>query len=202
MERPLKSCEHCGAVIRKESNRNWNQYAKKRFCSRACSAASQSRKQRCTCAGCGVEFQRSPSHLRSRDQFCSHACRRKRITKPCEVCGTLTEKIQCNIYAHWYCSMRCQGLAKLKHDGQSQGRRSPEDLAWKKAVINAGGYKCAMCGTDRRLEAHHIKPIKDFPRLRHDKANGLCVCHQCHYYGIHGGMPNFIHGRYAKKTGD
>ena len=30
--------------------------------------------------------------------------------------------------------------------------------------------------------------------------NGLCVCHQCHYYGIHGGKPNLKHGRYSKNT--
>ena len=90
-------------------------------------------------------------------------------------------------------------MAKRKHGGQSQGRRSPEDLAWKQEILKRGNYKCAMCGTDRHLEADHIKSIKDFPELRHEISNGLLVCHQCHYYGIHGGKPNFKHGRYSKK---
>ncbi|MFW6122268.1 MAG: HNH endonuclease [Petrotogales bacterium] len=54
-----------------------------------------------------------------------------------------------------------------------------------------------MCGTDRRLVAHHIKPCSKYPNLRHDIKNGLCLCHNCHYYKVHNGMPNYKHGRYC-----
>lgn len=198
----LKKCEYCGREIPKESNRSWAQYAKKRFCSRECSAASQSQKLRCSCSHCGTEFDRSPSHKRGDLQFCTIECRKHYhgVEKPCDHCGKLTRKPRSNaVHGGFFCSTKCMGMAKRKQGGQTQGRRSPEDLAWKQAVLKAGGYKCSMCGTDRRLEAHHVKPIKDFPELRHDLSNGLCVCHQCHYYGIHGGKPNLIHGRYSKK---
>ncbi|MGI8682051.1 MAG: HNH endonuclease [Mycobacteriales bacterium] len=74
-------------------------------------------------------------------------------------------------------------------------------MAWKQAIYKAGGYRCAVCGTDRRLEAHHVRSVRDFPELRHDLSNGVCLCHDCHYYGVHGGAPNFIHGRYSRKPG-
>jgi 5-methylcytosine-specific restriction endonuclease McrA len=95
--------------------------------------------------------------------------------------------------------MKCQGIAKRKHGKQNQGRRSPEDLQWKADVLSRDGYTCQHCGSNRKLEAHHIKEIQDYPELRHELSNGLTLCHQCHYYGVHKGMPNFIHGRYSKR---
>jgi len=174
---------------------------KKRFCSRGCSAKKQSRKVECSCGYCGLVFYRSPSH-KHKNHYCSPECRSrdKTVTNPCDVCGkVITRPKSQSIYEHFYCSMRCQGMAKRKHGGQSQGRRSPEDLAWKAEVLKRGCYRCAVCDTDRNLEAHHIKSIEDFPELRHDTENGMCVCHECHYYGIHNGAPNYKHGRYSKK---
>ncbi len=201
MEKKLKQCKSCGNTIAKKSNHSWSRYAEREFCSSKCCGEYQSRKLKFTCKFCGTEFERSPSH-KHKNQYCSPECRSrdKTVTKQCEVCGkTITRPKSQSIYEHFYCSMRCQGMAKRKHRGQSQGRRSPEDLAWKREILKRGNYKCAMCGSTERLEAHHIKPIKDFPDLRHELENGMCVCHQCHYYGIHGGKPNFKHGRYSKK---
>ena len=198
----IKKCEHCDNLIPKEGNRSWPQYAKKRFCSRECNAASQTRKLRCSCNNCEAEFDRSPSHKGDGLQFCSIECRKlyHGVEKPCDHCGEITRKPRSNAMGgRFFCSAKCAGLARRKQGGQTKGRRSPGDLAWRREVLEACGFRCAICNTDRRLEAHHIKPVKDFPELRYDTSNGLCVCHQCHYYGIHGGKPNFIHGRYSKK---
>ncbi len=85
------------------------------------------------------------------------------------------------------------------NNGQNQGRRSPEDRQWKKHIIKRCNYKCQLCGCCGNLEVHHIKSIKDFPELRHNITNGIAYCHNCHYYGIHNGAPNYKHGKYCKK---
>jgi 5-methylcytosine-specific restriction endonuclease McrA len=207
MKNRLKSCEVCGSVILKERNRNWNEYAKKRFCSHKCCGIAQSQKVIVYCENCGKELQRSPSHARGRI-YCSRRCRTlaNTVLCTCEICGKEFRRPQSQMvnrrlneeYNHTYCSVTCQGMAIRKNNGQTQGRRSPEDLSWKQAVLEKDDYTCQICGTDRNLEAHHIKPIQDYPELRHNIANGQCLCHDCHYYSVHNGMPNFIHGRYSK----
>jgi hypothetical protein len=197
----LKQCETCGAIIAKEPNRNWNEYTKKRFCSKKCSAAAQSQKVTCTCVKCGKVFERSPALVRGDIVYCSQACRQNKREYTCEVCGKVfikrpSERIRSN---HIYCGTKCQGIAKRKNKEQDHGRRSPEDLAWKAEVFKRDNYTCQHCGSKKELEAHHIKAVKDYPELRHDVSNGLTLCHQCHYYGVHNGMPNFIHGRYSKR---
>jgi hypothetical protein len=47
--RRLKPCEFCGVQIKKEPNRNWNEYAKKRFCSRDCFAKGNTKKVSLIC---------------------------------------------------------------------------------------------------------------------------------------------------------
>ena len=201
MENLLKPCGKCEQAIPKRNNRSWDFYSKQQFCSRKCSTDFQSQKIQVPCENCCTIVTRSPSHVREH-AYCSRECRRKAtsVEKPCDVCGVMVRKpVSQSNYNGFFCGHKCMGISKRKNKGQTQGRRSPEDLAWKSEVLKQGGYKCAMCGTDRKLEAHHIEPVRGVPERRHDVTNGLCVCHTCHYYGIHGGMPNFIHGRYAKK---
>ncbi len=147
VDRTLKNCETCGGTIRKERNRNWNQYAKKRFCSRQCSAESQSQKIACKCFYCKAALERSPSHYRGKlVVFCSIKCRKAYfgIERPCDQCGVMTRKHRNGRkYNGFFCSMKCLGLSRRKHKGNNQGRRSPEDLEWKKQVLKRAGYKCA-----------------------------------------------------------
>jgi 5-methylcytosine-specific restriction endonuclease McrA len=43
-------------------------------------------------------------------------------------------------------------------------------------------YICQDCGkTHCKVIAHHIKPAKDFPELRYDVSNGICLCVECHH---------------------
>lgn len=195
----LKCCEQCGGLIPKETNRSRNSYAKKRFCSRQCNALAQSKKITLPCLGCGEPVARSPSHLKN-GVYCSVACRSTRTTFTCEQCkATFTSRPVWRAGAHIFCGSKCAGIARRLNKPQSQGRRSPGDLAWKAAVFLRQGKQCQMCSSTRRLVVHHVQSIASSPHLRHDPTNGQVLCHDCHYYKVHGGAPNLIHGRYSKR---
>lgn len=50
---------------------------------------------------------------------------------------------------------------------------------WRKSVIERDG-KCGMCGSEKDLEAHHIKHFAEYPELALDLNNGLTLCKSCH----------------------
>lgn len=53
---------------------------------------------------------------------------------------------------------------------------------WRQSVYTNANYTCQQCGaTNCKVIAHHIKPAKEYPELRYDVNNGLCVCKECHH---------------------
>lgn len=61
----------------------------------------------------------------------------------------------------------------------SKNKRGFHQVAWASMVKLRDG-KCTECGSVYDLHAHHIKPYKDYPELRHDVNNGVTLCGQCH----------------------
>lgn len=57
---------------------------------------------------------------------------------------------------------------------------------WARMVKELFDNKCAICGSDEKLESHHIKPRSLAPDEYNDLANGICLCHKCHFL-VHGG---------------
>ena len=53
---------------------------------------------------------------------------------------------------------------------------------WAKAVKQQAGYKCVICGSNEKLESHHIKPRSLYPEHEFNIENGLCLCHKCHFF--------------------
>lgn len=58
--------------------------------------------------------------------------------------------------------------------------------SWRNEILKDG--KCACCGGDKYLEAHHIFSYNSYPKLRDDVSNGVPLCKWCHkklhsYYG-------------------
>lgn len=58
-----------------------------------------------------------------------------------------------------------------------------KDARWTLAVKVRAGWVCeeegcgeGVGGDKKMLEAHHIKPVHKFPKLRHDPENGKCLC--------------------------
>ena len=61
-------------------------------------------------------------------------------------------------------------------------------VAWRKTILGKG--KCARCGSEEHLEAHHIIHWAEFPMGRFDIKNGECLCHTCHT-NEHLGEPSY-----------
>lgn len=50
---------------------------------------------------------------------------------------------------------------------------------WRNTVVERDG-KCDICGSTKKLEAHHIKKYEPYPELRYELSNGITLCKNCH----------------------
>lgn len=119
-----------------------------------------------------------------------------RVKKVCAWCGGVFEIWPSTEEKARFCSMQCRndwqsdmmkGANHYNWRGGTTEKRacdmaSREYKAWRKAVFDRDGYTCRNCGdkTGGNLNAHHIKPYKDYPELRYDVSNGITLCEQCH----------------------
>lgn len=77
-------------------------------------------------------------------------------------------------------------LAAQKKIGRFLGEKSPLYKngcgRWTRNVMERDNYTCQDCGLHdpEIVEAHHIKPRKEFPELAYDIDNGVTVCPNCH----------------------
>ena len=61
-----------------------------------------------------------------------------------------------------------------------QDRKSSEAQRWKRAVRWRDGNACRVCGVQRNIHVHHIKPFKKYPDFAADIDNGITLCGNCH----------------------
>lgn len=66
--------------------------------------------------------------------------------------------------------------------------RSQERKAWKIVrgkVLERDGHRCLVCGTDYKLNVHHLleKEFLIFRYLKYDIRNLVSLCPNCHKYG-------------------
>ena len=60
-------------------------------------------------------------------------------------------------------------------------RKSKEYTEWRSKVFERDNFTCQVCGkVGGTLNAHHIKPFKDYPQLRFKVSNGITLCQECH----------------------
>lgn len=76
---------------------------------------------------------------------------------------------------------------------------------WARMVKDIAGNKCVICGSTKKLESHHVMPKSLHPELANDLNNGLCLCHQCHFF-YHGGSytndkgPSYYYKNYYSRV--
>jgi hypothetical protein len=51
---------------------------------------------------------------------------------------------------------------------------------WARRIRREFNYACPRCNKKRNLEAHHIFPKHEFPKMREDLDNGIILCLKCH----------------------
>ena len=56
----------------------------------------------------------------------------------------------------------------------------------RKAIYRREGYECAVCGSTRQLEIHHV--VKRSRGGSNEPMNLVCLCHLCHC-AVHGERP-------------
>ena len=57
---------------------------------------------------------------------------------------------------------------------------------WAKAVKDRDGWKCRVCGSIEKLNAHHLLSVRENPNLALDVNNGITLCRKCHRIAHHG----------------
>lgn len=78
--------------------------------------------------------------------------------------------------------------------GDAEGRRSSQWEPTRAAHIQAQGW-CALCGTSKDLEVHHLTPVHIAPELELDPANLITLCRHCHFEAGHlGNWTNDVAG--------
>lgn len=50
----------------------------------------------------------------------------------------------------------------------------------RKLAIERDGFKCTECGSQEKLEVHHIKSFTHCPELRYEISNCKTLCRTCH----------------------
>lgn len=78
-------------------------------------------------------------------------------------------------------------------------RNSNEYSEWRLNVFKKNWFTCQCCGSNKNIQAHHIKPFSKYNELRLDVKNGICLCGSCHQtnsigsfhnlYGTHNNTP-------------
>jgi len=63
---------------------------------------------------------------------------------------------------------------------ERQGERYDK---WRKAILSRDDYKCVLCDSKERIEAHHIIRWVDDERSRYSQKNGVALCYECHQKG-------------------
>jgi hypothetical protein len=68
-------------------------------------------------------------------------------------------------------------LHKIGELGLGKGKRSSKkDERWRTGIFVRDGRRCAVCGSNEEINAHHLYSFSSSPDQRHDLNNGITLC--------------------------
>ncbi|MFA5340189.1 MAG: HNH endonuclease signature motif containing protein [Clostridia bacterium] len=71
--------------------------------------------------------------------------------------------------------------AKIRKEKKIDDSRDSEKYNnWRRAVLARDQYKCVLCESIKRIEAHHIIRWIDDIKKRFNQKNGVALCYDCH----------------------
>jgi hypothetical protein len=57
------------------------------------------------------------------------------------------------------------------------------DISWARQIKDQAKWRCEICGSPDRPNAHHIIP-REFRQTRHDLNNGISLCVKHHKFSL------------------
>ena len=61
-------------------------------------------------------------------------------------------------------------------------RKSPEYQTWRREVRQRDENTCRICGVQRNIHIHHVKPLEKYPEFAIELDNGITLCGNCHAF--------------------
>lgn len=110
----------------------------------------------------------------------------------CKNCGCSFYVIKSNISKRRFCSFSCyKKWKKENRKRQDEWRDTSEYDEWRKNVYKRDGWKCCICNSKNKINAHHIYYAKFYPKKRFDVSNGITLCEH-HHIMLHKNECSFI----------
>jgi len=110
--------------------------------------------------------------------------------RSCPECGELFTPNKHNYGTQKYCSMQCTrrvaGRTYIRRDPERHKRQKLANR-WggnHKAALERDGRKCQICGSDKKLNVHHMDGTGENENPNHQLDNLATLCHTCHI-GVH-----------------
>jgi hypothetical protein len=147
---------------------------------------------------CGAECRNQ--YTKQHPQIASHSG--GQITRACAVCGKHVTKCRSLIErrnGNVFCSKACHGAWISKRmagencnfwkGGFDRTERTDWEcnggMKWKRNCKKRDNYACQLCGKQlsklsRGLHVHHKAGFTEYPTIRSEPCNGVCLCEQCH----------------------
>lgn len=205
----IKICETCGKEIKVYRYRI--KRGEGRYCSNECKIKAVTTRIKRICEYCGKEFEAHAYLVKNGGgKYCSKSCyhngSRHDIKCKCIICGKefTINKSKLKEGRGRYCSYgcACKGNCGENHPAWKGGitslcekiRKSNEYINWRNSVFKRDGYKCKICGSNLKINAHHIFKftnilekynINSFDDAKGcdflwDVSNGITYCEKCH----------------------
>lgn len=163
------------------------------YCSNACSSEGKKTGRYKKCPTCGGNVYYTEG-TKFRKIFCSRQCSVRHTIKQCVVCGSefkiKNSKSKKTLCCSWVCKNKNQKNKKGQKNNNWKGGISTQNAIdrgsinckeWRVAVFARDLFTCQICGyKGKDINAHHIRPWKQFVAYRYMVENGITLCKKCH----------------------
>lgn len=178
-----KSCKQCGEI--------YSGAKLSKYCGYSCAKNSRKRRVTLNCKHCNKEFE--VQEWNKEAKFCSYKCKNENhsseiVNVICSYCDSKFQRKSHKVKTKTFCSKFCANkfnVGSNHYEWKQHLHNKNRKLAlkqWSIIIKNRDNHTCQLCGKDDKtwIEAHHIKPKKEFPELQFDFNNGITLCLNCH----------------------
>jgi hypothetical protein len=104
---------------------------------------------------------------------------RSLMSKRTQSCGCLhIEKLKANCGINHHCWNK--ELSDVERELRIDRREDGSIIRWRNMIFNRDMYKCKICCSKKKLNAHHLDSWHCNPEKRYNIDNGITLCTRCH----------------------